>query len=192
LREHLRPAAVAFAALTALSGIVYPLVVTGISRVAFEHKAAGSLLYHDGRVVGSSLIGQQFSQGRYFWTRPSATAPVPYNAEASSGSNLGPSNPLLRRSVEARAGVLRTLDPDNPRPIPVDLVTCSASGLDPHISIAAAEYQVSRVARARDLPESTVSELVKANTNGRTFGVLGEPVVNVLMLNLALDRLDGK
>ncbi|MFZ1947233.1 MAG: potassium-transporting ATPase subunit KdpC [bacterium] len=192
MREHLRPAVVAFAALTALLGIAYPLALTGVSRTAFGHKAAGSLLYHDGRVVGSSLIGQEFSQGRYFWTRPSATGPAPYNAEASSGSNLGPSNPLLRQRVEARAEALRVLDPGNPGPIPVDLVTSSGSGLDPHISVAAAEYQVPRVARARDLPEAAVRELVRANSSGRTFGFLGEPVVNVLMLNLALDRLDGK
>lgn len=192
MRQHWRPAIVVLAALTVITGIAYPLLVTGISMAAFGDKAEGSLLYVDGRAVGSSLIGQQFSEPEYFWARPSATSPIPYNAEASAGSNLGPSNPALRLDVEARTGVLRAADVGSDRPIPVDLVTCSASGLDPHISLAAAEYQVARVARARNLPESAVRQLIEANSEGRTLGFMGEPVVGVLQLNLALDRLEAK
>ena len=192
MRHQLRPAAVTFAVLTAVLGVAYPLVVTGISRLAFADKAGGSLVLRDGAAVGSRLVGQRFSAAGYFWTRPSATSPAPYNGEASSGSNLGPSNPVLRSSVAERVRAIRAADPDKAKPVPVDLVTSSASGLDPHISLAAADYQVARVARERRLAESVVRELVKANSAGRTLGIMGEPVVNVLMLNLALDRLEGK
>lgn len=192
MRQYWRPALVTFIALTVIVGAGYPLLVTGIARVAFPEQAQGSLIHDGSRIVGSSLIGQPFRDARYFWARPSATIPVPYNAEASAGSNLGPANPSLAGGVGARARALKALDPDNPSPIPIDLVTCSASGLDPHISLAAAEYQAARVARARALPESSVRELLRANTQGRTLGFMGEPVVNVVAVNLALDRLEGR
>jgi K+-transporting ATPase ATPase C chain len=160
--------------------------------VAFPDKAQGSLIYRDEVAVGSRLVGQAFSAAGYFWTRPSATGPIPYNGEASAGSNLAPSNPALAEAAGARARALAEMDPDNAGPVPVDLVTCSASGLDPHISLAAAEYQVARVARARALPESVIRELVGAATEGRTFGFMGEPVVNVMVLNLALDKLESE
>lgn len=176
------------AVLTILTGLVYPLVVTGVVEVAFPHQAHGSLITHGGRAVGSQFIGQAFSAPRYFWSRPSATTPMPYNAGSSGGSNLGPTNPDLARHVKERVEALRAADPGNTRPVPVDLVTASASGLDPDISPAAAEFQVPRVARARGLAESAVRDLVSAHTSPRFLGVLGEPRVNVLELNLALDE----
>ena len=174
--------------LSVLTGIIYPLVVTGVARVAFPRAASGSVIVVDGKAVGSELIGQPFDDPRYFWSRPSATSSQPYNAGASSGSNLGPRNPALADAVKDRIKALRDADPDNKALVPVDLVTASGSGLDPDISIAAALYQVHRVAKARGVPDDMVRALVDANTLGRTFGILGEPRVNVLALNLALDR----
>jgi len=174
---------------TLITGLAYPLTVTGIAQVLFPHQANGSLTVREGQVAGSELIGQPFDSPRYFWGRPSATAPFPYNAAASAGSNLGPSNPALEEAVQARIEALRAADPGNTRPIPVDLVTASASGLDPHISLAAALYQVPRVAQARGLAENEVEALVRRFTAGRQLGVLGEPRVNVLNLNLALDAV---
>jgi len=174
---------------TVLTGIIYPLVVTGIAQTAFPHQANGSMITDNGTAVGSELIGQPFSDPRYFWGRLSATAPVPYNASASSGSNYGPSNPALQQEIQARIDALKAVDPANTQPIPVDLVTSSASGLDPDISVAAALYQVPRVARYRGLSEEQVRALVDRFTGGGEFGILGEPRVNVLKLNLALDEL---
>lgn len=174
--------------LSALTGVAYPLLVTGIARLAFPREANGSLIAADGHIVGSALVGQSFSDPKYFWGRPSATSPRPYNAMASSGSNLGPRNPVLAEAVRSRIAALRAADPGAEAPVPADLVTASGSGLDPDISIAGAEYQLPRVAKARRLPEDRVRALVAAHTSGRTFGILGEPRVNVLQLNLALDR----
>lgn len=187
MRTQLRPALVALMALTLITGFLYPLVITGISQVLFPQQANGSLILIDGKPVGSSLIGQPFDEPKYFWGRPSATAPFPYNAAASSGSNLGPTNDALIKAVQARIDALKAADSDNPLPLPVDLVTASGSGLDPHISPAAAEYQVRRIARARGLDVTVVRELMAQHTEGRQFGLLGEPRVNVLSLNLALD-----
>lgn len=179
--------------LTLLTGGIYPLVVTGLAQVIFPRQANGSLLTQQGRVVGSELIGQSFDDPKYFWGRLSATGTFPYNAfnaanlTASSGSNLGPLNPVLLRAVQSRIAALKAADPGNAMPIPVDLVTASASGLDPQISVAAALYQVPRVARARGMTEGAVRALVQSHTTGRQFGILGEPTVNVLELNLALD-----
>jgi potassium-transporting ATPase KdpC subunit len=189
LRAMFRPVVVLFALLTALTGIVYPLLVTGIAQIAFPEQAAGSLIVKDGKAVGSRLIGQSFSESRYFWSRPSATGPFPYNASASTGSNQGPLNPALTDAVKARIDALKAADPTNTAPIPVDLVTASASGLDPHISVAAANYQLERVARARGLSAPTVAALINKHAEGRLFGFLGEPRVNVLRLNLALDKI---
>jgi K+-transporting ATPase ATPase C chain len=186
--SELRPALLVFALLTILTGVVYPAVSTVIGTLAFSEKVDGSVIEAGGRAVGSRLIGQPFSSGQYFWSRPSATGPMPYNGAVSSGSNLGPINPALEQAVQDRIAAFRAADSSNKLPIPVDLVTASASGLDPEISPAAAEYQVARVARARGLTEAQVRALVQAATKGRTFGVLGEPRVNVLELNLALDR----
>jgi K+-transporting ATPase ATPase C chain len=172
---------------TVITGIAYPLVVTGIAQVAFKHQANGSLIEKDGKVLGSRLIGQPFSDPKYFWSRASGTGPQPYNGAASSGTNQGPTNPALKEAVEGRAKALREAGGDVSKPIPVDLVTASGSGLDPHISPAAAEYQVARVAKARSLPEDKVRDLVARHTEGRQWGFLGEPRVNVLELNLALD-----
>lgn len=183
----LRPALVVFVVLTALTGVVYPLVVTGIGQAAFPDQAAGSIILRDGKPVGSSLIGQNFSDARYFWSRPSATGPYPNNASASGGSNLGPLNPALADAVKGRIEALRAADPGNTAPVPVDLVTASGSGLDPHISVAAAQYQAARVAQARGLPAAQVQQLIEKHTEGRLFGFLGEPRVNVLQLNLSLD-----
>lgn len=176
-----------FAVLTLLTGVAYPLAITVAAGVLFPDRANGSLLVRDGRVVGSRLLGQPFSDPRYFWSRPSATLPQPYAGEASGGSNLGPSNPALAAVVRARVERLRAADPTDRAPVPVDLVTASASGLDPHISPAAAEFQIGRVARVRHLEAATVRALVAAHTEPRTLGFLGEPRVNVLELNLALD-----
>lgn len=188
-RELLRPALALFVLLSVLTGALYPLVVTGVARALFPAAAAGSIITRDGRPVGSSLIGQSFSAPRYFWSRPSATTPQPYNGTASNASNLGPLNPALLDAVKARIAALRAADPDNTAPIPVDLVTASASGLDPHISVAAADYQATRVARARGLDVARVRALIGEHREGRLLGLLGEPRVNVLELNLALDAL---
>ncbi len=178
-----------FVLLGVLTGAPYPLLVTGIARAVFPAAATGSILRREARIVGSSLIGQSFTRARYFWSRPSATTPQPYNGTASTGSNLGPLNPALADAVRARIAALRAADPGSAAPIPVDLVTASASGLDPHISVAAAEYQAARVARERGLDVARVRALIAAHREGRLLGVLGEPRVNVLELNLALDAL---
>jgi K+-transporting ATPase ATPase C chain len=189
MRSLLRPALIMLLSLTVLTGLAYPLAVTGLAQIIFPSRANGSIVLRDGQAVGSSLIGQEFTDPRYFWGRPSATSPVPYNGAASSGSNLGPLSPALTDAVAARVAALRAADPGNTAPVPIDLVTASGSGLDPHISIAAAEYQVARVARARGMSQDSVRDLVKQATEGRQFGVLGKPRVNVLTLNLGLDRL---
>jgi potassium-transporting ATPase KdpC subunit len=186
LRE-LKPALLMLVALTVQTGLVYPFLVTGVAQLIFPHRANGSLIEHDGKAVGSELIGQPFSNPKYFWSRPSATLPYPYNAAASSGSNQGPTNPALTDAVTARVKALRDADPENKAAVPVDLVTASASGLDPHISLAAAEYQVNRVAKARGVDPAKVRALVSEYTDGRQLGFLGEPGVNVLKLNFALD-----
>src|SRR5262244_1481743 len=193
MRSQLRPALVALGIFTILTGLVYPLVVTGIAQVIFPGKANGSLIVRNGQPVGSELIGQLFDDPKYFWGRLSATSPVGYTAfnadkqTGSSGSNYGPLNPALLEAVQGRIKALQEADPGNTAPIPLDLVTASGSGLDPHISPAAAEYQVRRVARARGLSEEAVHHTVAQHTEGRTLGLLGEPRVNVLALNLALD-----
>ncbi len=184
----LRPAIALFLVLTVITGIVYPLVVTGVAQIAFPHQAAGSLVVKDGKPVGSRLIGQSFSDPKYFWSRPSATSPQPYNGVASSGSNQGPLNPALADAVKSRIEALRAADPDNHVPVPVDLVTASASGLDPDISLAAAYYQASRIARTRGLQLEAVKSLIAAHAQGKFLGFLGEARVNVLELNLALDQ----
>jgi K+-transporting ATPase ATPase C chain len=186
-----RPALVIFAVLTALTGVVYPLAVTGIGQVAFAEQAAGSLIVREGKPVGSPLIGQNFNDPGHFWGRPSATGPMPYNASNSSGSNLGPLNPALADAVKGRIEALRAADPGNTAPVPVDLVTASGSGLDPHISVAGAMFQAARVAKARNLSLPQVQQLIDKHTEGRLFGFLGEPRVNVLQLNLALDASRG-
>ncbi len=184
---QLRPAIVLFALLTILTGLVYPFVITGMAQAIFPRQANGSLIYRNGQPLGSALIGQPFDSPKYFWGRLSATSPFPYNAAASSGSNYGPLSSALTDAVKSRMDALKAADPQNTAPIPVDLVTASASGLDPHISVAAALYQVPRVARVRGLSEEQVRGLVAQFTEGRQFGILGEPRVNVLKLNLALD-----
>jgi K+-transporting ATPase ATPase C chain len=185
----LRPALALFLLLSVVTGLAYPLAVTGLAQLLFPDQANGSLLEDaQGRVVGSALIGQGFTDPRHFWSRPSATAPMAYNAGASTGSNLGPSNPALVDAVRTRVEALRAADPGNRASIPVDLVTASASGLDPHISRAAADYQIARVARARRLSEDAVRAIVDAHTERAWLGVFGETRVNVLQLNLALDR----
>ncbi len=187
--KEIRPAVVSFLVLSLVTGVAYPLAVTGIAQAVFPEQANGSVIMQNGKAVGSALIGQSFRDPRYFWGRPSATGPMPYNAAASGGSNLGPANPALLEAVKGRVQALREADPGNTAPVPVDLVTASASGLDPHISPAAAEYQAPRVARLRHLPAETVRALVARHTEDRQFGLLGEPRVNVLELNLALDAL---
>lgn len=197
MNTQLRPALTVFALLTIITGVIYPLAVTGIAQVAFPSQANGSLIItEDGRAIGSELIGQQFDDPKYFWGRLSATGTFAYNAfnaenlTGSSGSNYGPLNPALMEMVEARVDALKAADPDSTLPIPVDLVTASGSGLDPHISVAAALYQVHRVAAARGLDEAQVTTaLVNQHIEGRQFGFLGEPRVNVLLLNLALDAI---
>jgi potassium-transporting ATPase KdpC subunit len=188
MRTEIRPALVLLLVFTVLTGLVYPLVLTGVAKLVFPRQAEGSLIVRDGHAIGSRLIGQPFSAPRYFWGRLSATAPVPYDASASSGSNLGPLNPALLDAARARIAALRAADPGLRGPVPVDLVTASGSGLDPHLSLAAAEVQVARVARARDLTPEVVRAIVRRHAEGRTFGLLGEPRVNVLELNLALDE----
>ena len=185
----LRPALVLFLLLTVLTGLLYPLLVTALAQLLFPHQAAGSILTRDGHAVGSRLIGQSFSDPRYFWSRPSATTPQPYNGTGSTGSNLGPLNPALLDAVKARVAALHAADPGNRLPVPVDLVTASGSGLDPEISVAAASYQAARVARTRGFAPERVQALIAQHTEGRLLGVLGEPRVNVLELNLALDAL---
>src|SRR5262245_34132177 len=189
---QIRPAVVSLVFFTALTGIVYPLVVTGIAQTVFPRQANGNLIDRDGKAIGSTLIGQPFDDPKYFWGRLSATSPAPYDASSSSGSNLGPTNPALLDASRQRVDALKQADPDNPKPLPVDLVTASASGLDPHISPAAAQYQVPRVARLRNLAEDQVRQLVAQHTEERTFGFLGEARVNVLELNLALDSAQPK
>jgi K+-transporting ATPase ATPase C chain len=187
MQRDLTTALLLFLLLTAVTGLAYPGLVTGVAQLAFRDQANGSLIVRDSKAIGSSLIGQPFSDPKYFWSRPSATGPQPYNGLASSGSNQGPTNPALVDAVKERIAALREADPDNKSPVPVDLVTASASGLDPHISPAAAEYQVARVARVRGIDATKVRALVAQNTEGRDLGVLGQPRVNVLRLNLALD-----
>lgn len=187
MRAHLRPCVVLFSLLSLLTGVVYPAFITVVAQTVFPYQAAGSLIQRDGRTVGSELIGQSFDAPQYFWGRPSATSPQPYNSGASSGSNLSPTNPALLDAIKNRVTALRAAHPEHSGPIPVDLVTASASGLDPHISPAAAEYQATRIARVRGLNIETVRKLVSQHTEARTFGVLGEPRVNVLQLNQALD-----
>jgi K+-transporting ATPase ATPase C chain len=187
MRTQLRAALVVLVSLALITGVVYPLAMTGLAQIAFPRMANGSLVTTGGQAAGSELIGQPFDDPRYFWGRPSATEPFPYNAAASAGSNLGPTNPALIALVRERVKALRCADPGNHQPIPVDLVTSSASGLDPNISVAAALYQVPRVARIRGLTQAQVSALVRQHTQRRLWGLLGEPRVNVLELNLALD-----
>lgn len=186
MKTQVRPALTIFLCLTLITGVIYPLAVTGIAQVFFPHQSNGSLINVEGKLYGSALIGQQFDDPKYFWGRPSA---ADYNAAASSGSNYGPMNPSLEEVVQARIDAFKAADPTNTVPIPVDLVTASGSGLDPHISVAAALYQVPRVAAARGLSEADVESLVEKNTEGRQFGILGEPRVNVLLLNMALDGI---
>lgn len=192
MKTRLRPAVLLLALFTLLTGLLYPLAVTGLAQALFPVQANGSQIacVQGGRAAGSVLIGQPFDAPNYFWSRPSATAPFPYNAAASAGSNLGPGNPALADAIRARVAALRAADPGNDQPIPVDLVTASASGLDPHISVAAALYQAARVARARGLDITAVRRLVAEATEGRQFGFLGEPRVNVLKLNCALDGVE--
>jgi K+-transporting ATPase ATPase C chain len=187
--KQTKQALLLLAVLTIFTGLLYPLAITGVAQAVFPRQANGSLIRRDGRPVGSALIGQNFTDPKYFWSRPSATAPNPYDASSSGGSNLGPLNPDLGKAVRERIAMLKKADPGNAAPIPVDLVTTSASGLDPHISPAAAEYQVARVAKARGLDAETVRRLVARHTEGRTLGLLGEPRVNVVELNLDLDHL---
>jgi len=189
MKPLVRPAITLFVVLSVITGVLYPLLVTGISKAVFAHQASGSLLRDtQGQVVGSSLIGQNFTDPKYFWGRPSATSPMPYNAANSGGSNQGPLNPALIDAVKSRIEALKAADPGNTAPIPVDLVSASASGLDPHISLAAALYQAGRVARVRGLSDDAMRTLLADHTEGRLLGVLGEPRVNVLKLNLALER----
>lgn len=189
MSKLLKPALLLFLLLSLITGVLYPLLVTLVSNAAMPEQAAGSLIKRDGRTIGSTLIGQNFSDPKYFWGRLSATGPYPYNGALSSGSNLGPLNPVLTDNVTARIDALRLADPDNTAPIPVDLVTASGSGLDPHISPAAAAYQAARVARVRGIAQTSMDTLVAEHTEGRQLGIFGEPRVNVLQLNLALDAL---
>jgi K+-transporting ATPase ATPase C chain len=188
--RSIRPAVSLLVAMTILLGIAYPLLITGIAQLAFPRQAEGSLVHADGKLIGSVLIGQSFSDPKYFWGRPSATSPQPYNGSASGASNLGPLNPALLEAVKANAKALHDADPDNQQPIPIDLVTASGSGLDPEISLAAAQYQAARIARARNLAVGRVEALINVHQEGRLFGFIGERRVNVLTLNLALDRMN--
>ena len=188
MNSLIRPAVVLFLIMTAITGVIYPLVVTGIGQALFPAQAGGSLVMRDGQAIGSSLIGQPFSDPRYFWSRPSATTPQPYNGTGSTGSNLGQLNPALTDAVKSRIDALHAADPGNKAPIPVDLVTASGSGLDPDISPAAAYYQAPRIARVRGLSLDAVRNLIAAHAKGRVLGLFGDPRVNVLELNMALDR----
>ena len=188
MKSLLRPAVSLFVLLTLVTGVVYPLAVTGVAKAVFPNQAAGSLVTRDGQAIGSTLIGQNFSDPKYFWGRPSATSPMAYNAANSGGSNQGPSNPALVDAVKGRVDALKAADPANTADIPVDLVTASASGIDPEISVAAARYQVARVAKARGVAPDVVQAQVSRHTVDRLFGLLGEPRVNVLELNLDLDQ----
>jgi K+-transporting ATPase ATPase C chain len=188
MKTLIRPALNLFVLLTVITGVAYPLVVTGVAKLAFPAQAAGSLILKDSKPVGSSLIGQNFTDPKHFWGRPSATSPMPYNAGGSSGSNQGPLNPALVDAVKVRVEALRVADPGNAAPVPVDLVTASASGLDPHISVAAAQYQAARVARARGLAADAMQTLIERHTEGSVFGIFGEARVNVLELDLELDQ----
>jgi len=190
MRKQIRPALILLLIFTILTGLIYPLVVTGIAQAIFPRQANGSLILNHGEVAGSALIGQAFDDPKYFWGRLSATGPYPYNAAASSGSNYGPSNPALLEAAKTRIAALKAADPGNTQPIPVDLVTASGSGLDPDISVSAAFYQIPRVARVRGMSESALRLMVEKHTTGRQFGFLGEPRVNVLELNLALDQVE--
>jgi K+-transporting ATPase ATPase C chain len=190
MMQLIRPALILFVLLSAITGLLYPMLMTGLGKVVFSESTSGSLVYDkEGKPIGSELIGQSFSSPKYFWSRPSATRPQPYNATASSGSNQGPLNPTLADAVKSRVEALRAADPDNKSPVPVDLVTASASGLDPHISPEAAEYQIGRVARERKIEVDKLRRLVAQQTEGRQWGIFGEPHINVLKLNLALDAL---
>jgi K+-transporting ATPase ATPase C chain len=189
MKAVIRPACLMFLVLTLVTGVVYPLAVTGLGQVLFPQQANGSIVMVDGKAVGSALIGQQFSSPGRFWGRPSATGPYPYNAAASSGSNLGPLNPALSDAVNGRVEALKAADPGNEQPVPIDLVTASSSGLDPEISLAAAHYQATRVAKARNLPVEQVKELIEQHAERPWLGIFGEPRVNVLTLNIALDRM---
>jgi len=187
--KEFKPALILLIALSILTGMIYPALVSGLANVVFPNQANGSLLENEGKIVGSRLIGQNFADPGHFWGRPSATGPMPYNAAASSGSNQGPLNPALEAAVKGRIAALQASNPGESAPIPVDLVTASASGLDPHISVAAALWQVPRIAGQRRLAETEITSLVTKHTEGRQWGLLGEPRVNVLALNLALDKL---
>ena len=187
MKEQIKPAILIFIILTVITGVIYPIFVTGISKALFSKEAGGSLIYREGKAVGSSLIGQPFDDPKYLWGRISATSPAQYNASSSSGSNIGPSNPALIDEVKGRIKALQAADPGNKAPIPVDLVTSSGSGLDPHISLAAAYYQVTRISKCRGITESAVKDIIHKNTTGRFLGLIGEPVVNVLKVNLDLD-----
>jgi len=188
--KHFKPAIILFILLSLMTGVIYPAMVTSLAQLLFPAQANGSLINDSsGKPVGSRLIGQPFSKPGHFWGRPSATGPFPYNAGASSGSNLGPTNPALINAVKTRIAALKAADPDNKAPVPVDLVTASASGLDPHISPAAADYQINRIAKARHIDPARLRELVQAHTEARQWGFLGELRVNVLTLNLALEKL---
>jgi potassium-transporting ATPase KdpC subunit len=187
MKTLIRPAVSLFVLLSIVTGVAYPLIVTGIAKVTFPEAASGSLIVKDGKAVGSRLIGQNFTDPKYFWGRPSATSPQPYNASASSGSNQGPLNPALVDAVKGRIDALKAADPDNTKPIPADLVTASASGLDPHISPTAADYQIGRIAKARQIDPSVVKAMVARYTEDRQWSIFGDPRVNVLELNLALD-----
>jgi len=187
--RHIRVALILLGLFTVITGILYPLLVTGIAQAFFRNQANGSIIKEEGKEVGSELIGQRFDDPKYFWGRLSATPSFPYNAASSSGSNYGPLSPKLRQAIQTRVEALKAFEPANNQPIPIDLVTYSASGLDPHISVAAANYQIPRIARYRGLREEQVFELVKQFTDGRQFGILGEPRVNVLKLNMALDAV---
>ena len=188
LAKQIKSALLVFLVLTVITGIAYPLFVTAVAQILFPRQANGSLIINDGKSIGSSLIGQYFDDPKYFWGRLSATSPVPYNASISSGSNIGPTNAALRQNIELRIKMLRDVDSDNNNPIPVDLVTSSASGLDPHISVAGALYQAGRIARLRKIPENEIIQIIRKNTQGRFLGIIGEPVVNVLRLNIELDK----
>ena len=191
MSSYLKPAAILLFLLTLLTGVIYPALVTVLAQTLFNVQANGSLLkQQDGQLIGSALIGQNFSEPKYFWSRPSATGPYPYNAAASSGSNLGPTNPALIDAIALRVQALKQADPNNKIPVPVDLVTASGSGLDPNISLAAAEYQIHRIAKIRKIDEAKLRTLVETHSQGRQWGIFGEPRVNVLQLNLALQGLD--